>query len=165
MPRRENGHRTARRLYPKLGKCENENCPNKAVERHHINGNTFDNIRSNVLFLCRRCHMKLDGRLEKFVSTSTSKRGPQPPKPCVNCGKETNRLWHGHCHTCNEYQRRNGIERPYRVDGRVEKTLHLHELPCKRCGRPANIVGNPIRGYCKSCHTYLCRKGIKEWSG
>ncbi len=43
-----------------------------------------------------------------------------PPKPCVNCNRPSKPLRHGRCHSCNEYVRRHGIERPYRDDGRRE---------------------------------------------
>lgn len=159
MPRPENGRRTARRLYPIIGDCE-RGCGDKAVERHHIDGDTTNNVRSNVLFLCRRCHMKEDGRLDTFMETSRSKRGYLPPQPCVNCGAMVTRRWHGQCHSCNEYERRRGVKRPYKEDGRIEKMAVTHALPCKRCGRRADVVGNPIKGYCKSCYTYLHRNGL-----
>jgi len=33
------------------------------MDRHHVDGNPNNNHRSNVRFLCRRCHMDDDGRL------------------------------------------------------------------------------------------------------
>ena len=53
------------RLYPELGKCEL--CDSKATDRHHKDRNTGNNERSNVQFLCRRCHMTVDGRMRLFV--------------------------------------------------------------------------------------------------
>ena len=61
----EKGGRTrALRLFPKVGPCVL--CGAKKSERHHIDGNTANNVPENILILCRRCHMKNDGRLEQF---------------------------------------------------------------------------------------------------
>ena len=35
----------------------------------------------------------------------------------------------------------------------------LFNAPCLRCSRPAGCVGQPTRGYCKSCYTVLHKKG------
>ncbi len=110
----------ARKMYP-LGPCEK--CGRQAVDRHHRDGNTGNNARDNVAVLCRRCHMDEDGRLAVFKLTSTSLRGPQPPKPCANCKRLKKPLWRGRCHACNEYFRRRGVERPYVEDGRAEKAI------------------------------------------
>ena len=57
------GRIKARALHPVLGACEV--CATRpAVERHHIDGDTSNNRRANVLLVCRGCHMRLDGRLE-----------------------------------------------------------------------------------------------------
>lgn len=62
MPAKSTGHRRAQVRYPILGVCEQ--CGEKpAFDRHHKNGDVFDNTRSNLAFLCRRCHMSIDGRL------------------------------------------------------------------------------------------------------
>ena len=34
-----------------------------AVERHHKDDNPLNNDPSNLLFVCRKCHMRLDGRI------------------------------------------------------------------------------------------------------
>jgi len=44
-------------------------------ERHHIDGNTFNNETDNIAFLCRKHHMEVDGRLAKVKS-----------KPCFRGG-------------------------------------------------------------------------------
>jgi hypothetical protein len=63
------GRETARRLYPDpLGPCED--CGSApATHRHHVNGDTHDNRRANLRFLCPRCHMTGDGRLASFTET------------------------------------------------------------------------------------------------
>lgn len=50
----------ARMLFP-LGPCEK--CGAKGVDRHHRDGDTGNNVPSNIRILCRRCHMAEDGRL------------------------------------------------------------------------------------------------------
>ena len=57
------GRTRALRGYPQKD-CEN--CGNPKSERHHIDNDTTNNHRSNIKFLCRKCHMEEDGRLEKF---------------------------------------------------------------------------------------------------
>lgn len=39
-------------------------------DRHHVDGDTSNNDESNVLFLCRRCHMTADGRIDRLVATA-----------------------------------------------------------------------------------------------
>lgn len=57
------GYNRCRNLYPApLGPCENTGCTREATERHHRDGDTRHNDRSNVQFLCRGCHMTVDGR-------------------------------------------------------------------------------------------------------
>lgn len=43
-----------------------EVCDNPKAERHHKDGNTRNNTPDNVRFLCRKCHMVEDGRLNEF---------------------------------------------------------------------------------------------------
>ncbi len=58
------GRSRAERLFPVIGPCVK--CGNRKSERHHKNGNTLDNRKSNIAVLCRRCHMRSDGRLAQF---------------------------------------------------------------------------------------------------
>lgn len=62
--------RRAQRLYPLDGvTCEwNSGCDASATDRHHIDGDTGNNERSNVALVCRRHHMEWDGRLARFVA-------------------------------------------------------------------------------------------------
>ena len=55
------GRSRAERLYPKIGPCEE--CGNPNSERHHRDDNTLNNDPSNIAILCRKCHMRSDGRL------------------------------------------------------------------------------------------------------
>lgn len=50
--------------------------------------------------LCRRCHMKRDGRLAILAAFRTATR---PPKPCIECRQLYKPLRRGMCSRC--YQR------------------------------------------------------------
>jgi len=43
-----------------------QRCGSLKSERHHKDGDTSNNTPDNVRFLCRRCHMLEDGRLDEF---------------------------------------------------------------------------------------------------
>ena len=55
------GRREAQRRFD-LGECE-FGCGKRARDRHHLDGDPTNNAPANVMRLCRRCHMLLDGRL------------------------------------------------------------------------------------------------------
>ena len=48
----------------------------RRVERHHRDGDQHNNERANVALLCRRCHMVVDGRLERAVRNLVPKTRP-----------------------------------------------------------------------------------------
>ena len=56
------GRNRARARYKQKRPCVVCNSPQ--TERHHRDGNTFNNEQGNVPFLCRRCHMIEDGRMK-----------------------------------------------------------------------------------------------------
>lgn len=62
------GHSRACRKFVNIGPCKE--CGNPKSERHHVDGNTANNSEENIAILCRRCHMRQDGRLEKFVEVA-----------------------------------------------------------------------------------------------
>lgn len=64
------GRSRALRLYPKVGPCVL--CGNARAERHHLDENTANNEPSNIVILCRRCHMSSDGRLDQFRELAIS---------------------------------------------------------------------------------------------
>lgn len=70
---------------------------------------------------CRRCLMVLDGRMDNLHSEENNAKKRKPPAPCCNCLRLSKPLRRGRCHTCNEYLRRRGVERPYVNDGRIER--------------------------------------------
>lgn len=59
------GRTRALRLYRKIGRCEN--CGQAGRDRHHLDGDATNNEPSNVMILCRRCHMVADGRMIDFI--------------------------------------------------------------------------------------------------
>jgi hypothetical protein len=59
------GRKRALHAYPESQPCEK--CGNKKTDRHHIDGDTSNNSKGNIAWLCRRCHMKEDGRLVAFT--------------------------------------------------------------------------------------------------
>jgi hypothetical protein len=61
------GRSRALRRYP-LQPCSV--CGKAHSERHHLDGNTMNNEPDNILFVCRKCHMAKDGRLEQFRDTA-----------------------------------------------------------------------------------------------
>lgn len=54
----------ARTRHPELGICVM--CDKPARDRHHIDGDVYNNEESNIMMLCRRDHMVVDGRLEEL---------------------------------------------------------------------------------------------------
>jgi uncharacterized protein YlaI len=44
------------------------------VDRHHVDGNTLNNEPSNIEFLCRKCHMTVDGRINRMGDVSNGYR-------------------------------------------------------------------------------------------
>lgn len=148
------GRKIARGLY-KIDKCER--CDSNATEIHHVDKNTFNNDRSNLMFLCRSCHMTVDGRLEALRKTHHKK----PPTECNNCLKLSKPLRKGLCHSCNEYLRRNNKPKPNLIHGKHKITKDKLELMkiCRKMGMPyrevSKIVGlnrNTIARAIKSCH-------------
>jgi hypothetical protein len=100
-------HARARRLYRVLGSCER--CGGKATERHHKDDDAGNNARSNIAFLCRRCHMAEDGRLDAL--RIAGRREPDPPRACENCTRLYKPLRKGRCWPCYSYLQRHGQER------------------------------------------------------
>lgn len=59
------GRTRALRMYPEIG--PRVKCGGRA-ERHHRDGDTSNNEPSNIVPLCRKCHMLTDGRLHGFTA-------------------------------------------------------------------------------------------------
>jgi hypothetical protein len=67
------GRARALRLYPDIGPCEL--CGNPRSERHHVDENTANNEPSNIAIICRRCHMRTDGRLKRLSEQGKERIG------------------------------------------------------------------------------------------
>ena len=90
-------HYHARQLLPN-GCCEI--CgSNKNVDVHHIDGNPQNNDLSNLMRLCRSCHLKAH----------------HPAKTCLICGKKAK--GYGYC--VKHYQRFKKYGNPFVVNGKV----------------------------------------------
>jgi hypothetical protein len=50
------GRKRAARAFPILGVCEYPPCPQRATDRHHLDGDPANSSRANLRFLCRRHH-------------------------------------------------------------------------------------------------------------
>lgn len=119
----------AQKMYA-LGSCDD--CGKPATDRHHKDGDTGNNVASNIGLLCRRCHMIEDGRLERLKATArlNGEKRRLPPRPCSHCAKPARVFWHGVCGACNEYQRRNGVPRPqHMIDAwRAKQSARVQKL-------------------------------------
>lgn len=61
------GRMRAQRLFPLHPVCaECEVTP--AYDRHHWDGDATNNTLTNIVPLCRRCHMRIDGRTEQSLA-------------------------------------------------------------------------------------------------
>jgi 5-methylcytosine-specific restriction endonuclease McrA len=65
------GRARALHLYPVIGPCVS--CGSPRSERHHRDENTANNHPANIVILCRRCHMKEDGRLAALKTGNRAK--------------------------------------------------------------------------------------------
>jgi hypothetical protein len=111
--RTETKHQRARKRYS-LADCES--CGGAAADRHHRDGDPGNNAPHTIQALCRRCHMRLDGRLARFVAAGkATRRCAMPAQPCDNCQRLVRVRRRGLCGACNEYWRTHGCPRPKRL--------------------------------------------------
>jgi hypothetical protein len=66
----QRGRKVARRLYPIPSgyECEAIGCNSLATDHHHLDGNTDNNERSNIEFLCHPCHMSYEANLRSAAA-------------------------------------------------------------------------------------------------
>jgi hypothetical protein len=124
-----------------------ENCGVPATDRHHIDGDTGNNDRSNIAILCRRCHMAADGRAVRLAEMRIV---PKAARPCRICLEIRQRyLRKGRCIRCERYLRRHGVERP-----RVAKIVRAVAFgPCMNCSTKARLR----KKRCPHCYDYFQR--------
>lgn len=63
----KSGRTRALRMYPDAPPVCERCGEAKRLERHHVDGNTANNSKSNIRFLCRLCHMTEDARLANLI--------------------------------------------------------------------------------------------------
>lgn len=125
--------RAVRRI--KMDLCEL--CGKPGMDRHHFDSD-LDNLKfNNIHILCRKCHMKVDGRQQKLRERIKIYQKKTPRSPCLICGKIKGYLRKGRCHRCNEYFRRNGKDRNLNkaTGGLNEKQTYRSEQPPIRTTR------------------------------
>jgi hypothetical protein len=103
-----------------------ENCGKQPIEyhrpEHEENSNdrvahlvalgfSIDRIKMEIALckpLCRSCHMKEDGRIERLHDNCPNKKGMElvPPIHCIKCNKLTKPTWKKMCRSCYDFQRR-----------------------------------------------------------
>ena len=143
----------------KSGKLKRAKSCQRCGARAMVDGHHEDYSKPlDITWLCRRCHMIVDGRMAGLHKPSNYDGRRTSPTPCSNCQRPSKPLRRGLCHVCNEYARRQGKPRPYKRDGRIEKGIPARGKPCARCGRRADRVGRPVKGMCLSCYTTVWRR-------
>lgn len=63
----QRGRARAKRWYPDASPCER--CGAEKAERHHRDANPLNNEPGNIAWLCRKCHVAVDGRAARFAAT------------------------------------------------------------------------------------------------
>jgi ribosomal protein L37E len=106
--RTASGRSRARTLY-QIGPCER--CGQASHDRHHKDDNTKNNHPDNIEILCRRCHMMIDGRLDKLRKLGKPRKRSALVN-CQRCGREFFPLRKGRCEACASYFYKHGTERP-----------------------------------------------------
>jgi hypothetical protein len=129
--------RRAQRRYRLPNLCQ-ECCDAPAVDRHHLDGDTGNNVPDNLRFVCRRCHQRLDGRLDAFVARNQSRE--RPIITCLNCGAIRLHRAKGLCQPCYQYQRLQNIA----------------PTACRHCGKIRLVQA---KGLCHACYEYERRNG------
>lgn len=74
-----------RRMHGKASKCVKCGTTKKKIELHHKDGNPDNNIKSNIMPLCRKCHLTIDGRLKNICEYSTARKGMKMGKRIITC--------------------------------------------------------------------------------
>ena len=104
------GHEIAQALYPAL-KCDVCGTEDSWIERHHHDSNEFNNAPDNVLVCCRRCHMVVDGRIDRAVRRAlqiNQRKRDAAPTHCSVCEEQLipGKIRNGMCKICDQRVRR-----------------------------------------------------------
>lgn len=117
-------------------------CGREACDRHRDDDGLIRQY-------CRKCLMKIDGRMAKLIKAGKRKRVRLPVRSCIHCGRGTLTIRKGLCGACNEYFRRTGKMRP----------LTSHQGKCSRCKVP---VVRAETKRCRKCSAYFYRYGVER---
>jgi hypothetical protein len=81
------GNKRAQRIFREKMPCEIcgklKTDKGRQMIRHHINGNTLDNRKENIKWLCRACHKKYE---HPDTGKSTRFKETVPKRNCKGCG-------------------------------------------------------------------------------
>ena len=107
----------ARRWHPNPKSCQL--CGNLKTEIHHIDNNPLNNTQQNIMWLCRKHHMEIDGRLTEAIARVKKMGMHRDSKGRVLSPKQVK----VECPSC-------GAEILCRIQGRVEANFFV----CGNCG-------------------------------
>lgn len=131
----------------RVGKCEDCDAPGK--DRHHKDGNKRNNDPSNIAILCRRCHMKRDGRLARLAQLKDSLAWTRLPlQPCRLCGKNKVDRIRISDSSADFLCRRHHME----ADGRLLKLIQRRRASKREfCMRGHRFIRRGNRNACNAC--------------
>ena len=134
-----------------------------ALELHHKDGNSTNNVIENVELLCPNCHAQTStyrGKNNKSKKIVEEIIKPKYIKPepqiweCADCGKKIS-AYHTRCKSCARKLQ------PHKFDTSKEELYDLiwnQKLPFTTIGKIFNVSDNSIRDRCKELGIEL-RKG------
>jgi 5-methylcytosine-specific restriction endonuclease McrA len=102
---KQGGRTRALRLFPDLGPCSK--CGSAKSERHHADGDTSNNAESNVVPLCRQCHLKEHPEIAESFRKSGIRNLPMIVQKAAEIRKAQT-----HCRMGHEYTEQNTYVNP-----------------------------------------------------
>ena len=120
---RNTGYRRAQRTIPIFEDDKCDHCGGTTIlQRHHKDGNAYNNNLTNVEILCQKCHVAEHMRMGTWGKGKTL-----TPKECVVCGtpfqprKDRDKLC-GHPSCLEELGRRSAIKRWFHILAEESRT-------------------------------------------
>jgi len=137
-------------------------CDVIATDHHHIDGNTYNNIASNVIFLCRRCHLRREREAHRVgnrskLTTAQIKR--------IKYGRESISKLSAEFGYNPTYLRRirKGIKNPKPADTYVELSVPAGWRWKDRRGKPRALSTDQVKQL-RSHQPHLGRVRAKEYA-